>query len=481
MRLLFLFLSLPYISFCQDNKHVDHFVLKLVVDSRAAGASVLIANKGEIILNKGYGYSELGFGVPSDPNTKYFMIGPGTLMLATAIMQLVDNNQLKLDEPISKYLPDFPLQGKKVTIKHLITSTSGIPDYHYLGDPHVGLRFQPRTLDEVTNLFVGAPFVNEPGQKFDWSISNFALLVAILEKVSKMSYELYATRNFIEPLSLTQTHYLTDDRIINQLAQGYHVVDTAFIPARESLIKYDPSLRFATTTGDIYKLWNGIRSGKVVSSKSFELMTSREEAIRNNSGRYGYGISLIKDSVSEFIMGGGALDGYSNYLYYNPAKEMTIIVLSNTSNQAAREIGRRVAAYLLGQPVPEFTNRKPPAFSNEPVNPEKFKDITGTYVIRRTRKDATAASHNLYTRTIRVFVQNGNLMIQRFGELPTPLLLQPDGTFRERNNASTITFKTLDTTTITFNFSDGLGYDTGSKVGNADARTFRAKALENMK
>ncbi len=481
MRFLFVLLLLPSISFCQDTKQLDEFVIKLVADSRAAGASVLIVSKNEILLNKGYGYAELGFGVPADPNTKYFMIAPGTFMLTTAIMQLADKHQLKLDDEISKYLPDFPLQGRKVTIKHLITSTSGIPDYHYLGDPHVGLRFQPRTLDEVINLFTGQPFVNEPGQKFDWSISNFALLVAILEKVTNTNYELYTAKNFLQPLALTQTQYITEDKIIYQMAQGYHVVDSSFIPARESLIKYDPSLRFATTTGDIYKLWNGIRLGKVISSKSFELMTSREEAVKNKCGRFGYGINLMKDSLSEFIMGGGALDGYSNFLYYNPSRELTIVILSNTSNMAAREIGRRTVAYLLNQPVPPFTNSNAPAVKNEPIHLQKVKEITGTYVISRTRKDASAASQNLYKRTLRVFIQNGKLMMQRFGELPTPLLLQPDGTFREKNNASAISFKTTDATSILFTSSDGLGFDTGSKVGTADARTFRAKALENMK
>jgi CubicO group peptidase (beta-lactamase class C family) len=202
-----------------------------LTESRAAGASVFVATKGEIVLNKGYGYADLAFGVPADQNTKYFMIAPGTLMLATAIMQLVDSKQLKLDDPISSYLPDFPLQGKNVTIKHLITSTSGIPDYHYLGDPYVGLRFQPRTLDEVINLFREQPFVNEPGQKFDWSISNFALLVAIVEKITGISYEQYVTERFIQPLSLKQTEYITDDKIITQFAPGYHVVEGGFVPA----------------------------------------------------------------------------------------------------------------------------------------------------------------------------------------------------------------------------------------------------------
>ena len=481
MRFLFLLFFLPYFSFGQDSKQLDQLVTKLAAESRAAGASVLVATKGEIVLNKGYGYADLAFNVPADQNTRYFMIAPGTLMLATAIMQLVDSKQLKLDDRISSHLPDFPLQGKNVTIKHLITSTSGIPDYHYLGDPYVGLRFQPRILDEVINLFREQPFVNEPGQKFDWSISNFALLVAIVEKITGMSYEQYVSEKFIQPLSLTQTEYITDDKIIKQFAPGYHVAEGGFVPATESLIKYDPSLRFATTTDDVYKLWNGIRSGKVVSTKSFELMTSREEAIKNNSERYGYGINLMKDSLSEFIMGGGALDGYSNYLYYNSAKNITIIVLSNTSNMAAREIGRRVAAYLLEQPVPQFTKRKPTALANNTVTQEMINQITGTYVVSRTRKDATTTSHTLYKRTLRIFVQNGKLMIQRFGELPTPLLLQQDGTFREKNNASPITFKTMDTTTITFGSTEGIGYDTGSKIGKADATTFRAKAFENMK
>ncbi|MGI8581078.1 MAG: serine hydrolase domain-containing protein [Chitinophagaceae bacterium] len=266
---ILLLLLMPLILQAQTFKktELDIFVKEAFAQQKVAGASVLIAQNGKIILNKGYGFAHLGFRVPATPQTKYFIVGPSTLVLATAIMQQVEKGNLSLGDEIKKYLPDFPLQDKKVTIRHLLTSTSGIPDYHYLGDPIEGQAYQPKALDEVIDLFANKPFLMEPGAKFDWSISNFTLLTAILEKITKQRYQDYLKENFVAPLLLQETEYLDPIKLIPNFADGYHSMDTSLSTATGSLLKYDYSLRLVSTTGDIYKLWEGVRKNKCLLQK----------------------------------------------------------------------------------------------------------------------------------------------------------------------------------------------------------------------
>ena len=161
-----------------DQKDLDAFVNTTIQKLKIAGASVLVANHGKLILNKGYGFADLSHDVVATSETTYFLVGPGGFILSTCILQLIEQGRLSLNDDVSKYLPDFPLQGHPVKVSHLLSSTSGIIDYHYLGDPLESTYRTPKASDEVTALFAGRPFTStEPGIKWDWSISNFALLL----------------------------------------------------------------------------------------------------------------------------------------------------------------------------------------------------------------------------------------------------------------------------------------------------------------
>lgn len=314
--IILLLLPLQLLAQKSNQSELNKFIKATTEQVKAAGASVLIAHQGKIILNKGYGFAHLGFRVPATPQTKYFVVGPQVTVLATAILQQVEKGILSLDDEIQKYLPDFPLQGKKVTIRHLLTSTSGIPDYHYLGDPLQGQNYQPKALDEVIDLFAGKPFLIEPGSKYDWSISNFALLTDILQRITDQPYRDYLYNNIIKPLDLTETEYLEHDKLITNFAQGYRIMDTSFFPATESLFTYGYSHRLVTTTADLYKIWNGLKTHKLLKTTTFNLMTSKEEAKSNNSMYFGYGIRFRNEDNVEGIGIGGALQGFSGFFIF---------------------------------------------------------------------------------------------------------------------------------------------------------------------
>lgn len=211
-------------------------------------------------------------------------------------------------------------------------------------------------------------------------------------------------------------------------------------------------------------------------------MTSRDEAKKNNSGDFGYTLRLGKEDNFETIGISGGLQGYSSFLYYYPQKDVTIIVLSNTSGQMASAIGRRIARNMLGLTQVSARETSKKLIADLPVLTTEILRMTGTYVVQRKPTENSAPStFNLFKRTLRVFVENDRLMIQRFGELPLPLLKQNDENFMVKYALSTLySFKT-ENGDIVINITNPGTVSTGKRIGNADVKTFRNAAFENMK
>src|ERR1700675_4302847 len=196
--------SIPATTSAAD---LDAIVQQVMAQEHVVGASVLVAQSGHILLHKGYGFADPGLDTPAKDETVYHVVGPMLPFTGIAVMQQVERGKLSLDDDISKFIPEFPLQGHHVTIRQLLNHTSGIVDYHYLGDPIEATSRLPKALDEVMALYADKRWVNEPGTKWDWSISGFQLLVIILERVTGQSYPDYVAKNILSPAGVTSTTY----------------------------------------------------------------------------------------------------------------------------------------------------------------------------------------------------------------------------------------------------------------------------------
>jgi len=132
---------------------LDAVAQRMIAQERVAGASVLVMQRGKVLLHKGYGYADLGLEAPAKDETTYHVVGPMLPFTGIAVMQLVERGKLSLEDGLSKHVPEFPMQGHQVTIRQLLNHTSGIVDYHYLGDPTEATSRQPKALDEVMALY----------------------------------------------------------------------------------------------------------------------------------------------------------------------------------------------------------------------------------------------------------------------------------------------------------------------------------------
>ena len=420
---------------------LDAVAQRMIAQERVAGASVLVVQHGKIVLHKGYGYADLGLEAPAKDETVYHVVGPMLPFTGIAVMQLVERGKLSLDDDLAKHVPEFPMQGHRATIRQLLNHTSGIVDYHYLGDPIEATSRQPKALDEVMALYAGKKWVNEPGKKWDWSISGFQLLVTIVERVSGESFADYVQHNILVPAGVLSTTYCDDLSLVHGLSHSYRHFETSFVPAYENAMAYNADLRFCSTVGDLYQLWTAIRDKKLVAPKSFAMMSTAEGAAAHTSAKdpnaaYGFAMMLSSEDGHRRIGQHGSLLGYSGSLYDFPEDQLTIVVLTNTENQNAYAITRALARAALGlPPLPAPPARDPaPGLADAPVSAAERGQLAGTFVLRLEHlTDGLHDSFAQYRRTYRVFDENGRLMIQALGEGPERLLKQADGGFAMRS------------------------------------------------
>ena len=154
-------LSLCTEILAQKPADLDAIAKRVAEQERVVGVSVLVAHNGKIILQKGYGFADVGLEAPAKAETVYGVVGPMMPVTGVAIMQLVERGKLSLDDDISKFIPEFPLQGHHVSVRQLLNHTSGIVDYHYLGDPIEATSRQPNALDEVMALYADRKWVHD--------------------------------------------------------------------------------------------------------------------------------------------------------------------------------------------------------------------------------------------------------------------------------------------------------------------------------
>jgi D-alanyl-D-alanine carboxypeptidase len=472
--------SLPATSSKSD---LDVIVQRVMAQEHVVGASVLVARGSDILLHKGYGLAELGLEAPTKDETVYHVVGPMLPFTGIAVMQQVERGKLSLDDDISKFIPEFPLQGHHVTIRQLLNHTSGIVDYHYLGDPIEATSRQPKALDEVMALYAGKKWVNDPGKKWDWSISGFQLLVTIVERVTGQSFPDYVQQNIFRPAGVKSTTYCDDFVLVHGLSHAYRRFRSGYVPANENGMAYNSDLRFCSTVGDLLQLWRSIKEKNLVRPETFRLMSTAEGAATQMSAQdpkaqYGFAMILNHEDDHRRIGQHGSLLGYSGSLYDFPEDQLTIVVLTNTEGQNAYAISRALARAILGLPVlPAATAAADPHPADKPISDAERGQLAGTFVLKLDRVSADLHdSYAQYRRTYRVFDENGRLMIQSLGEGPERLLKQEDGSFSFRSSPQSHVSFVFQGDRATAMKIDSPGFPlAGDRVGTGDPVTFHTQ------
>jgi D-alanyl-D-alanine carboxypeptidase len=465
---------------------LDTIVKRVVEQERVVGASVLVAQKNQIVLQKGYGFADSGLDAPAKAETVYGVVGPMMPFTGVAVMQLVERGKLSLDDDISKFVPEFPTQGHRVTVRQLLNHTSGIVDYHYLGDPIEGTSRQPKALDEVMALYADKKWVHEPGTKWDWSISGFQLLVTILERVSGQTYEEFVRQNIFNPAGVKATVACDDSTLVRGLSRAYHRLGENYVLAHEDGMAYNTDLRYCSTVGDLYQTWRAVQEKKLIRPETYKMMAATEGVAERMSAQdaqmhYGLALTLNHEDDHRSVGQHGSLLGFSGSMYEFPADQLTIVVLTNTEGQNAYAISRALARAVLGLPAlpPSPAPRPAVQAADLPISADEIGPLTGTYVLKAGEVPANLHdSYAQYRRTFRVFNENGRLTIEALGQAPERLLKQEDGSFATRSSArNRISFVMRGGRAVNMKMSSQGGLPlSGDRVGDGDPKTFHRQA-----
>lgn len=317
-------------------------------------ASVLVAKKNDIILSKGYGWSNRKNKILNTPST-VFNIGSVTKQFtAAAILKLVEQGKLKVSDKLSQFYSQVPDEKKSITIHQLLTHTSGV-------SPRTGgFRYDEATKERFLKEFFGSDLQSVPGLEHQYANANYILLTAIIELVSGQDYTDFLQEHFWKPLKMNHTGYKSISFHSELLAHGYYFNYTEGIwkdwGTTQEHLPYNNKHWYSIGKGDIhstvedlYKWHIGLHNNEVLSEKSLRLI-ERPHVAENaeETSHYGYGWAIYNSSRGTKIVTHNGSNGvyFANFIRYID-DDVVVIVLSNTilnrdSEDVSWNIGRMI-------------------------------------------------------------------------------------------------------------------------------------------
>ena len=334
----------PVLGLAQEVARMDQVAQDLVDKKRFMG-TVLVAKGDEILFSKAYGHANLEWDIANTTDTK-FRIGSITKQFTAAcILLLEERGKLKIDDRIKQHYPDAPTAWDDITLHHLLTHTSGIPNL--TNDPDFQRRKRFATaLDNTIAAFREKPLDFKPGERMSYSNSGYLLLGFVIEKLSGLTYAQFVQQNVFTPLGMKDSGYDSDVEVIERRADGYSAANGTFKNADyvNMSIPHAAGALYATTE-DLLKWNRGLYGNKVLDAASLRKMTT---PFKEN---YALGLYVGEEGGRKFFQHTGGIEGFNAILTYYPDSLVTIVVLSNVNGGAPAQIATKLGPLAHGAQI----------------------------------------------------------------------------------------------------------------------------------
>lgn len=357
------------------------------------GAAVIVVREGNVILRKGYGLASLELGVPIQPNMVFRLGSITKQFTASAILMLVERGKLSVSDEITKYLPDYPTQGHKITIEHLLTHTSGIKSYTGIPEWRPLWR-KDFKLAELIDFFKNQPMEFAPGEKWNYNNSGYVLLGAIIEKVSGQTYEDFLVKNIFEPLGMKDTYYDNTLRIIPRRVSGYSKTQTGYQNAEYlSMTQPHAAGSLMSTVDDLAK-WNAaLMTDKLLKQETLKRAWTPYVLKNGKPTKYGYGWYMTSVEGSRTIEHGGGINGFVTDAVRLPDEKIFVAILTNRE-MGMGALAHKVAALAAGKVYKELAAITLPSSTLDKYVGVYQLDEKQDIIIRR-EKDTLSIKHPL--------------------------------------------------------------------------------------
>lgn len=354
--LLGIFVLPPASGQTPPNSQVDRYVQTEMQKRHIPGLALLVARNGKTVRAQGYGFANLELQVPVKAESIFQSGSMGKQFTATAVMLLVEQGKVGLDDPLTKYFPDAPTSWNQVTVGELLSHTAGFTDYPDKFDFR-----RDYTEDQLLKIVEGVPLAYPPGTKWAYSNLGYLTLGILIHHVTGEFYGDYLQEHIFRPLGMTTTRIISEADIIPNRSSGYLWVKGEW----KNQEWVSPTLN-TTADGALYftildlAKWDAaLYTEKLLKRSSLDQMwtVAKLKDGQPNSGHYGFGWFVDTDHGRRVIEHEGQWQGFNTDISRYVDDKVTVIVLTNLDHCSPDEIAHGVAAFYL----PKGTSEKPSA------------------------------------------------------------------------------------------------------------------------
>lgn len=320
---------------------VDSLVNAEMQKQRIPGLSLVVVRDGKIEYIKGYGLANLEHNVAVKPETIFQSGSVGKQFTAFAVLLLVEDGKLSLDDPLNKFFPDAPAAWEKVTVKNLLTHTAGFGEYP--GDFDYRASY---TEDSMYKLISKTPLLFKAGEKSQYSNLGYVTLGIIISKITGKFYGEFLKQRIFEPLGMTTASIISERDIVPNRAAGYRIINDEIKNQQwvSPTVNTTADGALYLTALDMAKWEAGLNSGKLIKKENYEAMWSPVKL--NDGTTYPYGFGWAIDSVNgkRIIEHNGTWQGFETVIKRYPEKKLAVVVFANLRGARPNKIATRIMA-----------------------------------------------------------------------------------------------------------------------------------------
>jgi len=371
---------------------MDDILVEAMNEYTLPGLAVGIVRSGELAYSKGLGYADIEERTPVDAETVFRIGSISKTFTAIGVMQLYEQGRLRLDDPINDYLKTYKVQHRDpnappVTVRHLLTHTSGIGEVRDLFDlvkPVVGLGAKPDDPEVPLGEYYSGVLQPEvyPGEKVAYANHAFATLGQLVEDVSGQPFGEYMVEHVFELLGMHKTDYFLTDRVSAGLADAYQFKKGCFKPVKYLRIEVPGAGSIFSTLNDMAKYTAALMNkganqyGRVLKLETFDLMTTPQMHTDPRLG-FDFGLYFVLTHYGDhrIIWHNGGWPGFVSAMYVAPDDQLGVLVFTNTTSPAPDLIAIDVLHRLLDVPMP--ASKLPPKSVLQ--SPHQWPRLCGFY------------------------------------------------------------------------------------------------------
>jgi len=344
-------------ALAQSTDKVDDYVQGVMKERKIPGIALLVVQDNKVVLSKGYGFSNVELQVPVKPETVFQSGSMGKQFTAAAVMMLVEEGKIGLEDPLTKYFLEAPAAWKNVTVRQLLSHTGGFTDYPEKFDFR-----RDRTENEILKAIQAVPLAYPPGTKWAYSNLGYATLGILIHRASGKFYGDFLQERVFGPLGMTTTRIISEEDIIPNRAAGYRLVKGQL----KNQEWVSPTLN-TTADGSLYfsildlEKWDAaLTQGKLLKKSSFDQMwtIAKLKDGKPNSGNYGFGWFLENIHGHPIIEHEGAWQGFNTSINRYVKDKLTVVILTNLAACDPGDIAHHVAGLYVSELTPDPGKKK---------------------------------------------------------------------------------------------------------------------------